>query len=57
MRERGWDKIILAEGRSERWIEILERESNSFGFFYGDGKRRLIMSRPLFILKQWLNNL
>jgi len=25
---------MLGEGRSERWIEILEKESDSFGFFY-----------------------
>ena len=38
MIKRGWDKSILVEGKSERGIEILDGESNSFGFFHGNGK-------------------
>jgi len=32
---------MLVEVKSERWIEILDGESNSFGFFHCDGKRKL----------------
>jgi len=33
------DKSVLIEGKSERWMEILGGESNSFGFFHCDCER------------------
>jgi len=32
--------MILAEGKLDRWIEILQGKSTLFGFFYSHGKSR-----------------
>ncbi len=39
MIKQGWGKSSFVEGKSERGIEILDGESNSFGFFHGNGGR------------------